>query len=262
MQHPPLKLATLTLLAGLFTTPALAGEAVVATVNKETLTQAQLNLLVKSFEAQGAKDSEELRKQLTVELVAREAVAQEAVKLGLDQSADVVAALANSRRDLLVNAFQADYIAKHPVAEADIQALYGQQKVEAGDKEYRVRHILVKTEDEAKAALATLKKSGKFEALAREKSIDSASRAAGGDIGWQVPMVLVPSVRDVIKALPKGQLSEPVQSPFGWHILKVEEVRAFEFPAIDKVKDALQKQLQTQAVLRAIEVIRSKAEVK
>lgn len=250
------------LAAALFGTPAWAGEGVAVTVNNVEVSQRQLDLLVNAFVAQGAKDGDELRRQLTEELVTREAVAQEALKQGLDKSPEVAAALANARRDLLVNVFQVDYIAKHPVSDADIKALYDQQKQEAGDKEYRVRHVLVKTEDEAKEILASIRKGAKLETLAREKSLDSASRAAGGDIGWQVPVMLVPSVRDTIRTLSKGQTSEPVQSQFGWHVLRVDDVRAFEFPPLDKVKASLQQQLQTQSALRAMGEIRKNAQQK
>jgi peptidyl-prolyl cis-trans isomerase C len=245
-----------TLIAALLSPPVWAEGDVAATVNGVSISQMQLDLLVNIFIAKGAKDGDELRKQLTEELVVREAVAQESVKLGLDMSPEMMAALANAKRDLLVNAFQVDYSKKHPIAEADIQSLYEQQKQDAGDKEYRIRHVLVKTEAEAQSIQSLLKKGSKLEVLAREKSLDSASRAAGGDIGWQVPVTLVPSVRDAVKALAKGQTSEPVQSPFGWHILKVEDVRPFDFPSFDKVKASLQQQLQNQAALRAMGEIR------
>lgn len=261
MMRKKLTLACM-LAAMLCSTHTWADEKLAITVNGIALPQAQLDLMISTFVAKGAKDGDELRKQLMEELITREAVAQEALKLGLDKSPVMIAALANANRDLLVNAFQIDYVARHPVAEADIKALYEQQKAAVGDKEYRVRHVLVKTEAEAKEILLSLKKGSKFEALAREKSMDSASRAAGGDIGWQVPTVLVPSVRDVIRNLAKGQISEQVQSPFGWHILKVEDVRPFEFPALDKVKISLQQQLQTQAALRAVEEIRKNAQIK
>jgi peptidyl-prolyl cis-trans isomerase C len=250
-----------TLISAIFAATAWA-EGDVATVNGVLIPQVQMDFLVSNFVEKGAKDGETLRKQLSEELIAREAVAQETIKLGLDKSPEMTAAFANAKRDLLVNAFQANYAAKHPISDEEIQALYDQQKMGAGDKEYRIRHVLVKTEAEAKEILVALKKGAKFETLAREKSQDSASRAAGGDIGWQVPVTLVPTVRDAIKTLSKGQPSEPVQSSFGWHVLKVEDVRVFEFPAIDKVKVSLQQQLQTQAALRAIAEIRKNAQVK
>lgn len=249
-------------LAAFVGSSAHASDNIAATVNNAPLPQAQLDLMINTFVSQGAKDGNDLRKQLTEELVTREAVAQEALKLGLDKSPEVTAALANAQRDLLVNAFQADYAAKHPVSDLDVLALYERQKEEAGDKEYRIRHVLVKTEGEAKEMLASLKKGAKLEALAREKSLDSSSRAAGGDIGWQVPVMLVPSVRDVVRNLAKGQTSEQVQSPFGWHVLRVEDIRPFEFPPLERVKVSLQQQLQTQSVLRAMGEIRKNAQLK
>jgi peptidyl-prolyl cis-trans isomerase C len=251
-----------TLVVVLFYSSAQAVDNAAATVNNVQLPKSQLELMVNTFVAQGAKDGDELRKQLTEELIAREAVAQEAIKLRLDKSPEVIAALANAKRDLLVNAFQVDYAAKHPVSDVDVRTLYEQQKQEAGDKEYRVRHVLVRTEVEAKEILTSLEKGTKLEVLARENSLDSSSRATGGDIGWQVPVMLVPSVRETIKKLDKGQTSDPVQSQFGWHVVRVDDVRSFEFPALDNVKSSLQLQLQRQSALRAIGEIRSNAQVK
>lgn len=239
-----------------------ADENIALVVNDIPLPATQLNLLIGSFVAKGAKDDDELRKRLTEELITREAVAQEALKLELDKSPEMLAALANAKRDLLVNAFQMDYAAKHPVSDEEINVLYEQQKSEAGDKEYRIRHILVKTEDEAKAILAALKRGARLDALAREKSLDAASRAAGGDIGWQVPIMLVAPIRDLVRNLTKGQISDPVQSPFGWHVLKVEDVRTFAFPSFEKAEPALREQLRTQAALQAISDIRKRVQLK
>lgn len=250
------------LVGSLFAIGAANGaEETAVTVNNVAVPKAQLDLLVASFVAQGTKESEELRKQLIEELATREVVAQEAVKLGLDKKPEIVAALANSNRDILVNAYQADYAAKHPVTEKDIQYLYDKQKEEAGPSEYRIRNILVKTEEEAKAIQAALMKGSKFEALAREKSLDSASRAAGGDIGWQVPILLVPPVRETIKTLDKGKISAPVQSQFGWHILRIDDTRPYAFPPLNQVKSALRQQAQTQVNLKAISEMRKQANV-
>ena len=120
----------------------------------------------------------------------------------------------------------------------------------------------VKTEEEAREVLAVIKKGKKMEEVARARTLDAGSKATGGDIGWQVPALLVPPVRDAIKSLAKGQLSDPVQSQFGWHILRVEESKPFQFPEYDKVKATLQQQLQTQANLKAIAEVRKNAAVK
>lgn len=250
------------MIAASFFSFAWAEDNVAATVNSVPLQQGQLDLLVKSYVARGWKDGDELRKQATQELANREAVAQEALKLGLDKSPEMIAAMENARRDLLVNSFQADYAAKYSVSDAEIKALYEQEKEEAGDKEYRIRQVLVKTEAEAKEVLAALKKGEKLDELAREKSLDSASRAAGGDIGWKVPVMLVSSVRDVVRNMAKGQTSEQIESPFGWHVIRLEDVRPYEFPPLDKIKPALQRQLQVQATRRAVEQIIKSAQIK
>jgi len=249
------------LLSALLPLIALAGNGEI-TVNNVTLTQAQLDLFVGQFTSQVSEDSKELRLRLAEELATRESVAQEASRLKLDRKPEVQAALANARRDALVNAYIADYAARHPVPEEEVRIAYEQQKIAAGAFEYRIRHILVKSEEEAKEIHSTLKKGGSMETLARAKSLDSASRASGGDIGWQLPMALLPTTRQTVTNLGKGKFSEPVGSSLGWHILKVEDIRPYEFPAYDNLAPALRQQLQTKSGLNAIARIRERAQVK
>lgn len=237
-------------------------ESAAMTVNKVALPQAQLDLLVGQFTSQGQEDNAELRERLAEELATRESVAQEAARLDLDRLPDVQAALASARRDVLVKAYIADYAARHPVPEEEVRLAYEQQKTATGTIEYRVRHILVKTAEEANEIYAVLKNGGGMETLARAKSLDSSSRAIGGDIGWQIPTALLPETRSAITNLNKGQFSEPVGSNLGWHILKVDDMRPYEFPAYDKLAPALRQQLQTKSNLNAIARIRERVQVK
>jgi peptidyl-prolyl cis-trans isomerase C len=195
-------------------------------------------------------------------LVAQELLVQEALKKGLDKEPSVAAALDFQRNELLGKAAIEDYARSHPVSEAAIQAEYDKAKARAGDQEYRVSHILVATEKQAKDLLAKLKNpKTKFEDLAKKYSKDS-SAGNGGDLGWTVPANLVPAFAQAMTALKKGQVSaEPVQTSFGWHIIRVDDVRSLDFPPLDKVKGRIANELQKAAIRRYVESLRAEAKV-
>ncbi|MEW5770299.1 MAG: peptidylprolyl isomerase [Pseudomonadota bacterium] len=195
-------------------------------------------------------------------LVATELLAQQAIKSGLDKEPTVAAAIAFQQRELLGKAALEDYVRNHPIAESDLKAEYDKAKAKAGDKEYRARHILVATEKAAKDILAQLKKPKvKFEDLAKKYSKDS-SAGNGGDLGWTLPANLVPEFAQPMTALKKGQVSAaPVQTQFGWHVIRLDDVRNLDFPAFDAIKGRIANQMQQQAVRRYVQSLRAEAKV-
>jgi len=195
-------------------------------------------------------------------LVASELLVQDALKKGLDKDATVAAAMEFQRKELLGKAAVEDFVRKNPVGEDIIKAEYEKAKAKAGDKEYRARHILVPTEKEAKDLLAQLKKPKvKFEDLAKKYSKDS-SADRGGDLDWTLPANLVPEFAQAMTALKKGQISPtPVQTQFGWHIIRLDDVRDLAFPAYDQIKGRIASQLQQQAVRRYVQSLRAEAKV-
>ena len=199
---------------------------------------------------------------LTDALVAQELLVQDAQKQGLDKEASVAAALEFQRRELLGKAALEQYARSHPVAEEAVKAEYDAAKAKAGDKEYRASHILVPTEKEAKDILAQLKKPKvKFEDLAKKYSKDS-SAGNGGDLGWNVPANLVPEFAQAMASLKKGETAKaPVQTQFGWHLIKLTDERALDFPPYDQLKGRIANQLQQQAVRRYVQALRAEAKV-
>ncbi len=195
-------------------------------------------------------------------LVASELLVQDALKKGLDKEPTVAAAVEFQRRELLGKAALEDFARKNPVSEELMKAEYDNAKAKAGDKEYRARHILVATEKEAKDLLAQLKKpKTKFEDLAKKHSKDS-SAGKGGDLDWTLPANLVPEFAQAMTALKKGQTStSPVQTQFGWHIIRLDDIRNLDFPAYDKIKGRIAGQLQQQAVRRYVQALRAEAKV-
>jgi peptidyl-prolyl cis-trans isomerase C len=240
---------------------AIAQNGEAAKVNGVTIPQARIDMLAKSQTAQGQPDTPELRTRIKDFLVTREIMAQEATKRGLDKTAEVHTQMELTRQEVLVNAYIADYLKRNPVSEDVLKKEYERVKGQVGDKEFKAHHILVKTEDEAKQIIAQIKKGAAFEKVAAEKSEDS-SKAQGGDLGWSGPERYVQPFGDALKKLKKGQMTDtPVQSQFGWHVIRLDEERARKFPPYDEAKVQIQQQMQQQAVQKGIADLRAKAKV-
>jgi peptidyl-prolyl cis-trans isomerase C len=256
LKPAPLLFALVALLAA----PAFAQN--VATVNGKPIPAAKVDQMVKQVVAQGKQaDSPQLRDAIKRELINREVLMQEADKQGFGARPEVKAALDNARQSIIINAMLAEYVKKNPVKDADVKAEYDKYKSQVGEKEYHARHILVATEDEAKAIIAKLKKGEKFEELAKQSKDGSA--ANGGDLDWASPASYVPEFSKAMVALQKGQITEtPVKSQFGYHVIKLEDVRAAKVPSFDEVKQQVAESLQQRKLQVYREDLMKKAVVK
>lgn len=258
MKTAPLLYALLC--SALIALPAYAADDSTPKVNGVTIPQARIDLFTK-MATQNQPETPELRNKVRDHLITQEVLAQEAVKRGLDKTPDGAAQLDLVREQALAQIYVQDYARKHPVTEEAMKKEYERAKADIGNKEYHARHILVKTEDEAKAIIAQLKKGGSFEKIAAEKSED-ASKSNGGDLGWAGLERYVPPFSAALKKLKKGQTTDaPVQTQFGWHVIRLDGERTRKFPAYEEVKPQIQNQLQQRAVQKAIEDLRSKAKV-
>ena len=255
------KFATLAILGALAVNPAFAEEKSVALVNGVSIPQARVDMRVKGLVAQGQADSPELRKAIREDMINLEVMVQEANKLGLNKSDEVLQQIELAKQQVLVSAFVQDYAKKHPVSEDQIKQEYDKMKAKLGDKEYNVRHILVETEAEAKSIIEQLGKKAKFKDLAA-KSKDTGSAAQGGSLGWAVPSNFVPPFANALLNLKKGERSkDPVQSQFGWHVIMVDDIRDLKAPSLDEIKPQLHQRLQQQSIKKAIDDLRAKAKV-
>jgi peptidyl-prolyl cis-trans isomerase C len=175
--------------------------------------------------------------QLREEIIAREIFIQEAQKLGLEATPDFKDQLELAHQTLLIRELFNDFQKKNPVTDAEAKAEYDKYAAANGGKEYRARHILVEKEDAAKAIIAQLKKGGKFEDIAKKSSKDAGSGAKGGDLDWAAPGNYVPEFSEAMTKLTKGQLTDkPVKSQFGFHIIRLDDVRDVQLPKFDDVK--------------------------
>ena len=234
----------------------------VATVNGKPIPAAKVDQVVKQVVAQGkATDSPQLREAIKRDLIGREVLIQEADKQGVGGRPEVKNAIDNARQSIIINAMLADYIKKNPVKDADITAEYNKFKAQMGDKEYHARHILVGTEDEAKAIIAKLKGGAKFEDLAKQ-SKDPGSAGNGGDLDWASPASFVPEFSKAMTSLNKGQITEtPVKTQYGYHVIKLEDTRAAKIPPLEEVKQQVGEQLQQRKLAAFREELMKKAKI-
>jgi peptidyl-prolyl cis-trans isomerase C len=248
-------------LPGLALAQAGAGSAKVATVNGVAIPKSRVDAVVRAQEAQGQKDSPELRAAIRDRLITLEIVAQEATRKGLGKTADTVSQLELARTNILAQAFRADYVKNHPVSDDALKAEFEKIKSQMGDKEYKARHILVENEAEAKEIIAKLKKGEKFEELAKA-SKDPGSKDHGGDLDWNQPGGFVKPFSDAMMKLEKGKYTEtPVQSQFGWHVIQLDDVRPAKFPDFNEIKPGLQQRMQEATFEKTVADLRAKAKV-
>lgn len=235
--------------------------AAIAVVNGKPISKTKAELLVNVQKAQGRPDSDDLRNAIKEQLITREVVFQEAQKKGLDKKPEVQAQTDLARQDILINAYLADYVRSHPVSAEAIKKEYDGYVATMGDKEYKARHILVEKEDEAKDIVARLKKGEKFEDLAKQ-SKDPGSRDKGGDLDWSVPANYVKPFADALTKLEKGKYTEtPVKSNFGWHVILLEDVRAFTPASLEELKPQITQALQRQIVDLHVQELLKKAKI-
>ena len=234
----------------------------VAVVNGVPVPKSRSDFMIMQHQQRGAPDNEQTRAMVRDELINREVIAQEAQKSSLAKSADVQAQLDLARQEVMVSAYLRDWVRKNPITEADMQKEYERAKNQAGEREYRARHILVETEDQAKALLADLKKGGKFDDLARKNSKDPGSAEKGGDLDWNVPAAYDKQFSDAMVKLEKGKYTEaPVRTRFGFHIIQLDDQRPVKFPTYNEVKPRLQQQLVQAKVEQLVRGLRAKAKI-
>ena len=254
--------AALAILGALLVNPAFAEDKAAATVNGVAIPQARVDLRVKIATSQGQPDTPALQKAVLDDMINLEVLAQAAEKAGMDKNPEVIQQTELARQSVLASAFVRDYAENHPISDDQLKQEYDKLKAHLGTKEYKASHILVDTEAEAKAIIAQLRKKGNFAKIAKAKSKDAGSAANGGELEWAVPSNFVPPFAKALVALKKGAYTKvPVQSQFGWHIIKLDNVRSLKVPTFEELKPKLMQRLQQQSIKDYIADLRSKAKI-
>jgi peptidyl-prolyl cis-trans isomerase C len=232
-----------------------------AVVNNKPITTKKVDEFVAALVAQGRPDTPELRAAVREELIARELFAQEAERKGLARNAEVQRQLEAARQNILISALIRDYVKAKPVTDAEVAAEYEKVAKESAGKEYKARHVLVESEDDAKNIIAELKKGTAFEELAK-KSIDTGSAQQGGDLDWNSPQTFVKEFSDAMVALEKGKFTEtPVKSQFGWHVIRLDDVRDAKGPPLEQVQPQIRQELERRRVQELQQELRAKAKI-
>ena len=248
-------------LPGVALAQAGAASAKVATVNGVAIPKSRVDAIVRAQEAQGQKDTPDLRAAIRDRLITLEIVAQEATHKGMAKTADTLSQIELARTNILAQAFRTDYVKNHPVSDDALKAEFEKIKSQMGDKEYKARHILVENEADAKEIIVKLKKGEKFEELAKA-SKDPGSKDHGGDLDWNQPGGFVKPFSDAMMKLEKGKYTEtPVQSQFGWHVIQLDDVRPAKFPDFNEIKPGLQQRMQEAMFEKTVADLRAKAKV-
>jgi peptidyl-prolyl cis-trans isomerase C len=234
----------------------------VAIVNGKAIPKSRVEALAEQVKRSGRPVSPEMEGQLKDEVIAREIFMQEAQVRGLDATEDFKTQIELARQAILIRALFTDYQSKNPVTDAEVKAEYDKFAAANSGKEFKARHILVEKEDKAKAIIAQLKKGGKFEDIAKKESKDPGSGAKGGDLDWSNPGNYVKEFSEALSALTKGKMTEtPVKTQFGYHIIRLDDIRDAQLPKFEDVKPQISQQLQQQRIAKFQEELRAKAKI-
>lgn len=234
----------------------------VAIVNGKAVPLARVEALAQQVAASGRPVDDQVRAQLKEEVVLREIFMQEAQKRGIGATEDFKTQMELARQTIMIRTLFAEHQKKNPITDAAIQAEYDKFVAANGGKEYRARHVLVETEDEAKAIIKSIKGGAKFEDIAKKSSKDPGSGANGGDLDWAAAASYVTEFSEAMVKLDKGQMTdEPVKSQFGWHVIRVDDVRQAQLPKLEDIKPQVLQQMQQQQLSEYQRGLREKAKV-
>lgn len=231
-------------------------------VNGVIIPQAAFDAMTKEREASGQPTTPEVVAAIKDELINREVLMQAAKRKGVDKDASVGAQMEMARQAVMIRAYFDGYIKTNPITDEQLQTQYEGFVKQAGDKEYKARHILVDTEEEAKTIIAQLGRGETFEKLAKEKSKDTGSKENGGDLDWGPAGRYVPEFGTALRVLQKGQVTpNAIKTAFGWHVIRLDDVRDNKIPAFAEVKENFRQRAQQELVGKHVQELRSKAKI-
>jgi peptidyl-prolyl cis-trans isomerase C len=245
-------LFVLTMLAA----PALAADnqssAAVVTINGYSISKSVETAFIEDQIMRGASDTPEFRKAVHDELTRRALLLSEAHRKGLDKIESTSGQMEIASQLVLIRAYFADYLKNNPITNAEIQEIYQTFIQQLGPLQYKPRHILLATEEEAKAIIARLNAGENFSNLVKE-SKDQTSKEKGGDLGWTTPISLPLSFSNALKTLQKGQYTKvPVQTPSGYHIIYLEDIQELTPPTPEQIKSQLVERASQQKIEKLI----------
>ncbi len=237
---------------------------VLATVDGDVITQNDYDDYLKARHMQQPPlaDKEKEKHDVLEEMISRVLLGQNARKNKLDQEQDVYFQVKRQTENILARAMLRQYLKDNPITDEEVQKRYEQEVAKTHKLEYRARHILVKTKEEADEILKKVQASN-FAALAKQKSSDAQSGKQGGDLGWFNQGAMVAEFFNAVSEMKKGDISkEPVKSEFGWHIIKLEDTRPLKVPEFEQVKANVRQLVQQEKIDTMVKGLKEKAKIK
>ena len=233
-------------------------DVVIATVNGDKIMKSTLDGYMEILKKSGKSD----KNAAVSDLVATEIALQEAQKTDILNRPETKKQISDFTRNVLLKTWTKEKVESFNIADADIKAAYDQRVNQLTSKEFNARHILVKTEDEAKAVIKEAMADGAdFAKIAKEKST-GPSGSNGGSLGWFKAQTMVPAFANAVKAMEKGAISkEPVKTQFGYHVIKLEDSRDAKLPTMESLKPQLQRVISQKKMLEYMEELKKTAKI-
>ncbi len=235
----------------------------VATVDGAPISRVAYDEYVKSVSSNPEdKLTEQQRTGLLENLVRAQLLSKVAEREGIANDEATRAVLELHRWNVLSQALSEKFMKEHKVTDDELRAEYGRQVDTMDKQQYRASHILVKSEDEAKKIIEQLKGGANFAAIARAVSLDTASKEKGGDLDWFSPGSMVPEFSQAVRSLKKGETSQtPVGTQYGWHVLRVTDIRDTAPPPYESVKGRLEELVQGKKFKAYVDELMAKAKI-
>jgi peptidyl-prolyl cis-trans isomerase C len=232
------------------------------TVNGEIQSNARAEVLLREQMGRGIADSADLRKGVREQLINQAVMAQQARLAGMEQDPLVLAQIELARQTILSLAWQQKVLSEVVVKPEDLKSEYDRQIIRLGKQEYLVRHLLVADESTAKLLIEKLQSGARMADVAGEYSRDASTQQRGGLTDWTVITNFFPSVAEVVAKLDKGKLwAQPVRSDAGWHVLQLEDKRAFTPPTFEALKPQLVQIIARGALEARAQTLKTQARV-
>ena len=235
-------------------------DTVIATVNGDNIMKSTLDGYLAVLNKSGKKVA---NKQAAIsDLVATEIALQEARKSNILERPEIKKLIKDYTRNVLLKTWTKEKVESFDINDEAVKTAYDERVTKLASKEYNARHILVKTEDEAKVIIKDLDGGADFEKLAKEKST-GPSGSNGGSLGWFKAQTMVPAFANAVKLMSKGDISkEPVKTQFGFHIIKVEDSRDAKLPTLESMQTQLKRVIAQKKMLAYMLELRKTADVK
>lgn len=232
-------------------------------VNDVLINKNLISFIKNEVNKEGIKITDKMEKNIIKRLIDLELIHQQATKEGLTSKLDFLSKSELAFKELIYTTYLQNFIKKNDVTENDIKKAYENYKNNFNELDYKASHILVTSKNEAKKIIKDLKEGADFSNLAKTMSIDEESKAIGGDLGWFNAEDMVESFSNALKKLVVKEITgHPVQSQFGWHVIKLNQVRKKSAPSLSEKEEEIKLTLQKEKLKSHIDELRLIADIK